>query len=204
MQPDTKEWIHLPEYGGVWNCEYCLGRYRSYENVLVWPDIRWCVDCSRIEARLTRTRVGLTYFFLIGAVCPLVTYMIHLKWPNSFIRYVKCVSFAMVGRLALTLETYQLPRRLQWSGSHSTCECGQLCPVGDRWLHLPILHSEEIFFVVDQVQLCVLPPSVEQNHFFFVTLTPLPFSCDRRSVLCVGLWPGFCGHSHIFYPRVPE
>ncbi|KAG1903462.1 OPT oligopeptide transporter protein-domain-containing protein [Suillus fuscotomentosus] len=30
----------------------------------------------------------LVYFFLIGAFCPVVAWLISLKWPNSFIRYV--------------------------------------------------------------------------------------------------------------------
>ncbi|KAN0084369.1 hypothetical protein V8E55_007873 [Tylopilus felleus] len=31
---------------------------------------------------------GLTWWFLIGAICPVIAYMIRLRWPNSFIRYV--------------------------------------------------------------------------------------------------------------------
>ncbi|KZT68237.1 small oligopeptide transporter [Daedalea quercina L-15889] len=31
---------------------------------------------------------GLVWFFLVGAVCPLVAYLIGLRWPNSFIQYV--------------------------------------------------------------------------------------------------------------------
>lgn len=31
---------------------------------------------------------ALVYFFLIGALCPIVAWLISLKWPNSFIRYV--------------------------------------------------------------------------------------------------------------------
>ena len=31
---------------------------------------------------------GLVFFFLVGAICPLVTYLIGLKWPNSILRYV--------------------------------------------------------------------------------------------------------------------
>ncbi|KAK7687136.1 hypothetical protein QCA50_009639 [Cerrena zonata] len=30
----------------------------------------------------------LLFFFLIGALCPLVAWLIHLKWPNSIIKYV--------------------------------------------------------------------------------------------------------------------
>ena len=32
---------------------------------------------------------GLTFFFLIGALCPLIAYLISLKWPNTVLRYVK-------------------------------------------------------------------------------------------------------------------
>ncbi|PPQ65048.1 hypothetical protein CVT26_015744 [Gymnopilus dilepis] len=31
---------------------------------------------------------ALTFFFLIGVLCPLVAYVISLKWPNSWLRYV--------------------------------------------------------------------------------------------------------------------
>ncbi|KAH9832325.1 OPT oligopeptide transporter [Rhodofomes roseus] len=31
---------------------------------------------------------GLVWFFLVGAACPLAAYLIGLKWPNSFIKYV--------------------------------------------------------------------------------------------------------------------
>ncbi|KAN0078370.1 OPT oligopeptide transporter domain containing protein [Tylopilus felleus] len=31
---------------------------------------------------------ALMYWFLIGAICPVIAYVIHLKWPSSFIRYV--------------------------------------------------------------------------------------------------------------------
>lgn len=32
---------------------------------------------------------ALVYFFLIGALCPLVAWLISFKWPNSWIRYIK-------------------------------------------------------------------------------------------------------------------
>ena len=31
---------------------------------------------------------GLVYFFLVGAICPLGAYLVSLRWPNSFLRYV--------------------------------------------------------------------------------------------------------------------
>lgn len=31
---------------------------------------------------------GLVWFFLVGAACPLAAYLISLRWPNSFVKYV--------------------------------------------------------------------------------------------------------------------
>ncbi|KAL6301879.1 OPT oligopeptide transporter [Sparassis latifolia] len=31
---------------------------------------------------------GLLFFFLVGAVCPLISYILSRKWPNSFFKYV--------------------------------------------------------------------------------------------------------------------
>ncbi|CCM00225.1 uncharacterized protein FIBRA_02253 [Fibroporia radiculosa] len=31
---------------------------------------------------------GLLYFFLIGAICPLISYLISLRWPNSICKYI--------------------------------------------------------------------------------------------------------------------
>ncbi|KAH8833619.1 OPT oligopeptide transporter [Flagelloscypha sp. PMI_526] len=31
---------------------------------------------------------NLVWFFLVGAIAPVITWLIHKKWPNSFIRYV--------------------------------------------------------------------------------------------------------------------
>ncbi|KIJ67177.1 hypothetical protein HYDPIDRAFT_25652 [Hydnomerulius pinastri MD-312] len=30
---------------------------------------------------------NLTYFFLIGAICPIITWVISIKWPQSYVRY---------------------------------------------------------------------------------------------------------------------
>ncbi|KAF5343654.1 hypothetical protein D9758_014690 [Tetrapyrgos nigripes] len=30
----------------------------------------------------------LTFFFLIGVICPVLAWLVHLKWPNSIIRYI--------------------------------------------------------------------------------------------------------------------
>ncbi|KAG1878964.1 OPT oligopeptide transporter protein-domain-containing protein [Suillus subluteus] len=37
---------------------------------------------------------ALVYFFLFGAICPTIAWLISLKWPNSFIRYVKYEHFS--------------------------------------------------------------------------------------------------------------
>ncbi|KIJ19317.1 hypothetical protein PAXINDRAFT_174878 [Paxillus involutus ATCC 200175] len=40
----------------------------------------------------------LVYFFLIGALCPTIAWLISLKWPNSFIRYINFpVIFSGIG-----------------------------------------------------------------------------------------------------------
>ncbi|KAJ7178961.1 oligopeptide transporter [Mycena filopes] len=31
---------------------------------------------------------SLTFFFLVGFLCPLAAWLVHLKWPNSWVRYV--------------------------------------------------------------------------------------------------------------------
>ena len=43
---------------------------------------------------------GLVFFFLIGMLLPVITYLISLKWPNSFLRYVKYVFFKITFVLA--------------------------------------------------------------------------------------------------------
>ncbi|KAH7926403.1 OPT oligopeptide transporter [Leucogyrophana mollusca] len=35
-----------------------------------------------------QTYNGLLWFFLVGALCPVVSWILLMKWPNSFIRYV--------------------------------------------------------------------------------------------------------------------
>jgi hypothetical protein len=32
--------------------------------------------------------IGLTFFFLVGFVCPVLTYLVSIKHPNSWVRYV--------------------------------------------------------------------------------------------------------------------
>ncbi|KAF8129035.1 hypothetical protein EV363DRAFT_1169896, partial [Boletus edulis] len=79
---------------------------------------------------------ALPYWFLIGATCPVIAYMIHLKWPNSIARYVKWVS-GCLGRLALCRPKNQLPSqslrmRLGWITSHilsAALDTGLACAI---------------------------------------------------------------------------
>ena len=73
--------------------------------------------------------------------------------------------------------------------------------MGDRRLHLPISHSEETLFLVDQVQLYVLRPGTERLSCLDADLL---LSYDRRSVRRVGHRVGLCGHSHLFHSSVPK
>lgn len=38
-------------------------------------------------------RLGLTFFFLIGAACPVILWMITRRYPNTILNYLKSVSF---------------------------------------------------------------------------------------------------------------
>lgn len=47
------------------------------------------IESSRVGVLLTlRMNSGLIFFFLIGAVLPLVGWLISLRWPNSIIKYI--------------------------------------------------------------------------------------------------------------------
>jgi len=43
---------------------------------------------------------ALVWFFLIGVLCPLAAWLVSLKWPHSFIRYIKCVLLPVHRRAA--------------------------------------------------------------------------------------------------------
>lgn len=70
-----------------------IGPMRMFSSGQIYSGV-WSVLISS-KRWLTRTRVVLTYFFLIGAICPTIAYLIYLRWPDSFIRYVKYVSFTL-------------------------------------------------------------------------------------------------------------
>ncbi|KAF7334639.1 OPT oligopeptide transporter [Mycena venus] len=40
---------------------------------------------------------ALTFFFLIGFLCPLIAWLCTLKWPNSWLRYLKCLPRHLLG-----------------------------------------------------------------------------------------------------------
>jgi hypothetical protein len=39
----------------------------------------------------SRHSVALVFFFLIGAAAPLIAWTLNRRYPNSFLKYVKCV-----------------------------------------------------------------------------------------------------------------
>ena len=100
------------------------------------------------------------YFFLIGAICPTIAYLIHLRWPDSFIRYVKCAFHDLWTLRALTTSPYQFPCHSRWPDAYSCCDCVELRSTDNRWVHLQLLHPEETLFVVDQVQLYAFPARI--------------------------------------------
>jgi hypothetical protein len=96
---------------------------------------------------------ALVYFFLIGALCPIVAWLISLKWPNGFIRYVKCVFSALPRNFSHEATRVQLSRYLQRYGGHSPSQCAELRPLGNCWIRFPICYSAKAFLLVDEVQL---------------------------------------------------
>ncbi|TDL15748.1 OPT oligopeptide transporter [Rickenella mellea] len=50
--------------------------------------IIWGVIGPALQFSHGQIYYGLVFFFLIGAILPVISYIIHLKYPNSFIRYV--------------------------------------------------------------------------------------------------------------------
>ena len=51
--------------------------------------IIWGVIGPARQFSMGQIYYGLSYFFLMGAICPLIAYLISLRFPNSWIRYVK-------------------------------------------------------------------------------------------------------------------
>ncbi|CDO75766.1 hypothetical protein BN946_scf185039.g2 [Trametes cinnabarina] len=49
---------------------------------IIWGDI----DPAR-QFSSGQSYYALVFFFVLGAVCPLVSYLITLRWPNSFMKY---------------------------------------------------------------------------------------------------------------------
>lgn len=98
----------LSKHDGVWNRQYHMGYYLVYaahNNLLM----TMCNRCNRPQKNLLcRSNVqrlvgfsharyhssslpGLLYFFLAGFLAPVLHYLATLKWPNSWVRYVKYV-----------------------------------------------------------------------------------------------------------------
>ena len=85
-----------------------IGPMRVFSPGQIYSGV-WFVLISSGSAERADTGVGLLYFFLIGALCPAIAYLISLKWPNSFIRYVKCVPFTPRMLLVLIIGCVSFP-----------------------------------------------------------------------------------------------
>jgi hypothetical protein len=78
----------------------------------------------------------LTSFFLIGAVTPVIPWLITRRYPNSF----KYVNFPVIYSFILVLvSSYQPPLSTM--------------PLGDCRFHLSVCHPKEALLMVEQVQL---------------------------------------------------
>lgn len=51
--------------------------------------IIWGVIGPALQFSKGQIYYGLVFFFLIGALAPLVVYILSIKWPNSFLRLIK-------------------------------------------------------------------------------------------------------------------
>lgn len=96
---------------------------------------------------------GLSFFFLVGFVCPVITWILGRKWPNSWLRYVKFV-LSLRRNKSKSNPSSQLPSHFLRDGLHPTSQRSQLRPLGHRGVPLPICHPTKTFLLVDQVQLC--------------------------------------------------
>jgi len=96
---------------------------------------------------------ALVYFFFIGVFGPFVAWLIALRWPNSFICYVKCVFSSSSLEASHKIIRVQLPRYFRWSRDYSANECGELRSMGYRRIHLSIRHPAQTLLVVGEVQL---------------------------------------------------
>ena len=71
------------------NRVYHLGRHRACEAILKGPDLLVRPNVYPLPLLfLTWIYSGLVFFFLLGAAAPLAGWLITLKWPNSFVKYV--------------------------------------------------------------------------------------------------------------------
>lgn len=157
--------------GGVWNwsvmfrlfvchgCLFCqasiiwgvIGPARQFSKGQVYYGM-W-IDSSP-RGLFSNCPVALTFFFLIGFLCPLGAWLLNFKYPNSWLRYVKCVSMPYYFRRLLILFV-QLPCHFLRHWRHSARQRCQLCSLDHRWLHFPIRHPQASLFLVDEIQLFV-------------------------------------------------
>ena len=87
--------VSVPIHPSVRNRVHHLGCHRPRTPVLQGPDLLVraslpllpsCPQCA--SANVDTHPSGLVFFFLAGALAPLGGYLITLKWPNSFFKYV--------------------------------------------------------------------------------------------------------------------
>ncbi|KDQ55449.1 hypothetical protein JAAARDRAFT_133924 [Jaapia argillacea MUCL 33604] len=66
--------------------------------VFATASVVWGVIGPALQFAKGKVYYGLTFFFLVGAVCPLLTYWITRRYPNTFLNYVKLI-FAGLGSI---------------------------------------------------------------------------------------------------------
>ncbi|KAH7915948.1 OPT oligopeptide transporter [Hygrophoropsis aurantiaca] len=59
-----------------------------YMQVFGTASIIWGVIGPQRQFSVGQMYDGIVWFFLVGALCPMVAWMISIKWPSSFVRYV--------------------------------------------------------------------------------------------------------------------
>lgn len=79
------------------------------------------------------TFLALLYFFLIGAILPVVPYLITRKYPNSIAKYLR---YARPNAQSSQLKRIQLPCYLKWNGCYSSRHRRQLRSMGHSRVHV--------------------------------------------------------------------
>lgn len=116
--------------------------------------IVWGVIGPRLQFSEGQMYHKLVYFFLVGAIAPIIPWALTKRWPNSMFRYVKYVTYAILIRSIHTdYDILKSARYLRWYRPHPTSNSGQLRALDDRRVHLPVRYPTEALLVVDEIQL---------------------------------------------------